>query len=98
MYQTNLLIAGWDEKTGPSLFWLDYLATMHPMNVAGTGYGAPYPPRRAPNALFWLDLQCSSHLCVLAETMRAMSAVLACVSFSLCTQVGTCYNIPSLAG
>lgn len=41
MYQTNLLIAGWDEKTGPSLFWLDYLATMHAMNVAGTGYGAP---------------------------------------------------------
>ena len=40
MYQTNLLIAGWDEKTGPSLFWLDYLATMHAMNVAGTGYGA----------------------------------------------------------
>ena len=40
MYQTNLLIAGWDEKAGPSLFWLDYLATMHAMNVAGTGYGA----------------------------------------------------------
>lgn len=40
-YSTNLLIAGWDEKTGPSLFWMDYLATMHSMNIAGTGYGAP---------------------------------------------------------
>jgi 20S proteasome subunit beta 4 len=39
-YNTNLLIAGWDEKTGPSLYWMDYLATMHSMNVAGTGYGA----------------------------------------------------------
>lgn len=38
-YSTNLLIAGWDEKTGPSLFWMDYLATMHSMNIAGTGYG-----------------------------------------------------------
>ena len=24
----------------PRLFWLDHLATMHPMNVAGTGYGS----------------------------------------------------------
>jgi hypothetical protein len=24
----------------PRLFWLDYLATMHAMNVAGTGYGS----------------------------------------------------------
>ena len=38
-YQTNLLIAGHD-ATGPSLYWVDYLATMHPMNVAGTGYGS----------------------------------------------------------
>ena len=39
-YSTNLLIAGWDKKMGPSLFWMDYLATMHSMNIAGTGYGA----------------------------------------------------------
>ena len=39
-YSTNLLIAGWDEKTGPALYWMDYLATMHAMNIAGTGYGA----------------------------------------------------------
>lgn len=38
-YQTNLLIAGWDKKDGPSLYWMDYLATMHHMNVGGTGYG-----------------------------------------------------------
>lgn len=39
-YQVNLLIAGYDEACGPSLYWLDYLATMHKMNVAGTGYGS----------------------------------------------------------
>ncbi|KAK9869037.1 hypothetical protein WJX84_005186 [Apatococcus fuscideae] len=39
-YQTNLLIAGFDEGTGPSLYWMDYLATMHSMNIAGTGYGS----------------------------------------------------------
>ena len=38
-YQTNMLIAGYDEECGPSLYWLDYLATMHKMNIAGTGYG-----------------------------------------------------------
>lgn len=40
-YMTNLLIAGFDTGKGPSLYWCDYLATMHKMNIAGTGYGAP---------------------------------------------------------
>lgn len=52
-YSTNLLIAGFDEakegggeeKEGKeegeaSLYWMDYLATMHKMNVGGTGYGS----------------------------------------------------------
>ena len=48
-YSTNLLIAGYDEnhegkdgsKEGDaSLYWMDYLATMHKMNVGGTGYGS----------------------------------------------------------
>ena len=43
-YQTNLLIAGYDEGTGPSLYWMDYLATMHSMNIAGTGYGNLFIP------------------------------------------------------
>lgn len=39
-YQTNLLMAGWDEGVGPSLYWCDYLATLHHMNICGTGYGS----------------------------------------------------------
>lgn len=39
-YFTNMLIAGYDERSGPSLYWLDYLATMHKTNIAGTGYGS----------------------------------------------------------
>lgn len=39
-YMANLLIAGFDEKTGPALFWLDYLATMHKTNFSGTGCGS----------------------------------------------------------
>ena len=39
-YMANLLIAGYDEKTGPALFWLDYLATMHKTTFSGTGYGS----------------------------------------------------------
>ena len=38
-YQTNLLMAGYDEGVGPSLYWCDYLATLHRMNICGTGYG-----------------------------------------------------------
>ncbi|KAL0052843.1 hypothetical protein WJX82_008466 [Trebouxia sp. C0006] len=39
-YQVNILFAGFDEKAGPSLYWMDYLATMHKMNIAGNGYGS----------------------------------------------------------
>eukprot|EP00210_Caulerpa_lentillifera_P004037 g3852.t1 len=39
-YMANLLIAGFDEKTGPALYWMDYLATMHKTNFSGTGYGS----------------------------------------------------------
>ena len=39
-YYTNLLIAGYDEHYGASLYWCDYLATMHHMNICGTGYGS----------------------------------------------------------
>ena len=38
--QTNVLIAGWDDDTGPSLYFLDYLATLHKQNTAAHGYGA----------------------------------------------------------
>ncbi|KAL4429629.1 hypothetical protein ABPG77_008678 [Micractinium sp. CCAP 211/92] len=39
-YQTNLLMAGYDEGSGPALYWCDYLATLHHMNICGTGYGS----------------------------------------------------------
>lgn len=41
-YQVNILFAGFDEKAGPSLYWMDYLATMHKMNIAGNGYGEKF--------------------------------------------------------
>eukprot|EP01025_Chloroclados_australasicus_P034927 TRINITY_DN3566_c0_g2_i3.p3 TRINITY_DN3566_c0_g2~~TRINITY_DN3566_c0_g2_i3.p3 ORF type:complete len:193 (+),score=26.19 TRINITY_DN3566_c0_g2_i3:104-682(+) len=39
-YFVNMLIAGYDDSEGPSLYWMDYLATMHKMNIGGTGYGS----------------------------------------------------------
>lgn len=39
-YHCNLLIAGYDEGKGPSIYWLDYLATLHRVNTGGTGYGS----------------------------------------------------------
>mmetsp|Transcript_23313 Transcript_23313/g.79330 ORF Transcript_23313/g.79330 Transcript_23313/m.79330 type:complete len:204 (+) Transcript_23313:230-841(+) len=38
-YMVNLVLAGYDEATGPSLYYLDYLACLHKMNCAGHGYG-----------------------------------------------------------
>lgn len=37
-YATNLLLAGFDEGTGPSLYWLDHLATLCKTKYAGSGY------------------------------------------------------------
>lgn len=39
-YHTNLLLAGFDKDTGPALYWCDYLASLHHMNICGTGYGS----------------------------------------------------------
>jgi len=39
-YQVNLLLGGHDEKQGPSLYFTDYLGSMHPMKVAAHGYGS----------------------------------------------------------
>ena len=38
-YHCNLLIAGFDAGPGASLYWVDYLATLHKVNTGGTGYG-----------------------------------------------------------
>ncbi|GBF93229.1 proteasome subunit beta type-2 [Raphidocelis subcapitata] len=39
-YHCNLLVAGYDKGVGASLYWLDYLATLHKVNTGGTGYGS----------------------------------------------------------
>eukprot|EP00472_Partenskyella_glossopodia_P004244 CAMPEP_0197534802 /NCGR_PEP_ID=MMETSP1318-20131121/48396_1 /TAXON_ID=552666 /ORGANISM="Partenskyella glossopodia, Strain RCC365" /LENGTH=192 /DNA_ID=CAMNT_0043092199 /DNA_START=212 /DNA_END=790 /DNA_ORIENTATION=+ len=39
-YQVNLLMAGYDEKVGPSLYYMDYLGSMHKMGFAAHGYGS----------------------------------------------------------
>lgn len=38
-YSVFLLLAGWDKETGPSLYYMDYLATMHKLDKASMGYG-----------------------------------------------------------
>merc|ERR1719261_317912 len=39
-YQVDLLIAGYDEDEGPSLYFMDYLSSMQKLNKAAHGYGA----------------------------------------------------------
>ena len=43
-YHCNLLLAGYDEANGPSLYWMDYLATLNKINTGGTGYGEAWMP------------------------------------------------------
>jgi 20S proteasome subunit beta 4 len=38
-YQTNVLIAGYDEGEGPSLYYLDYISTLHKVDKVAMGYG-----------------------------------------------------------
>mmetsp|Transcript_24353 Transcript_24353/g.36540 ORF Transcript_24353/g.36540 Transcript_24353/m.36540 type:complete len:193 (-) Transcript_24353:120-698(-) len=39
-YQVNLLFGGYDKKGGPSLYYMDYMASMHKMDFAAHGYGS----------------------------------------------------------
>jgi 20S proteasome subunit beta 4 len=39
-YQANLLLAGWDKNHGASLYYIDYLASMHKVNKAAHGYAS----------------------------------------------------------
>ena len=36
----NLLMAGYDKEEGPSLFYMDYLASLNKLPFAAHGYGA----------------------------------------------------------
>lgn len=46
-YYANVLIAGYDEGKGPSLYWMDYLATMHRLVLcnAWTHCASPRSPQ-----------------------------------------------------
>lgn len=39
-YATDILIGGYDKNIGPSLYWLDHLATLHKTSFSGNGYGS----------------------------------------------------------
>jgi len=39
-FQTDILIGGYDKKKGPSMYFMDYLASMHKLKKAALGYGA----------------------------------------------------------
>lgn len=37
-YQVNILLGGWDKEEGPSLYWIDYLASSHKTPFSAHGY------------------------------------------------------------
>ncbi|KAL9260426.1 Proteasome subunit beta type-2-A-like protein [Drosera capensis] len=39
-YSVNILLAGYDKDIGPSLYFIDYIATLHKVDKAAFGYGA----------------------------------------------------------
>lgn len=38
-YQVNMMMAGYDKRTGPCLFYLDYIATLQKLNKGAQGFG-----------------------------------------------------------
>lgn len=36
----NILLAGYEKETGPSLYYIDYLATLHKVEKGAFGYGS----------------------------------------------------------
>mmetsp|Transcript_37667 Transcript_37667/g.150210 ORF Transcript_37667/g.150210 Transcript_37667/m.150210 type:complete len:156 (-) Transcript_37667:3030-3497(-) len=36
-FQTNMILAGYDEADGPSVYYLDYLGTLHKLNYTAQG-------------------------------------------------------------
>lgn len=41
-YNVNLLIGGYEEKKGPSLYFMDYLASLHELPRCAHGYAAHF--------------------------------------------------------
>lgn len=41
-YQVNLLLGGYDEGVGPSLYWMDYLGTSQKVNFGAHGYASNF--------------------------------------------------------
>ncbi|XP_042518680.1 proteasome subunit beta type-2-A-like [Macadamia integrifolia] len=39
-YSVNILLAGYDKETGPSLYYIDYIATFHKIEKGAFGYGS----------------------------------------------------------
>lgn len=39
-YFVNILLAGYDKETGPSLYYIDYIATLHKIDKGAFGYGS----------------------------------------------------------
>uniref|UniRef100_A0A803MQW1 Uncharacterized protein n=1 Tax=Chenopodium quinoa TaxID=63459 RepID=A0A803MQW1_CHEQI len=39
-YKVNIILAGFDQDTGPSLYFIDYIATLHKVDKAAFGYGS----------------------------------------------------------
>ncbi|KAF2284244.1 hypothetical protein GH714_020047 [Hevea brasiliensis] len=39
-YFVNILLAGYDKETGPSLYYIDYIATLHKVEKGAFGYGS----------------------------------------------------------
>ncbi|KAL2530512.1 Proteasome subunit beta type-2-A [Forsythia ovata] len=36
----NVILAGYDKETGPSLYFVDYIASLHKLDKAAFGYGS----------------------------------------------------------
>lgn len=85
-YATNLLLGGYDEKAGPSLFWIDYLGGMQQMNIAAHGYGS-YFTLSILDRYWTADLSEADALDILAKCLAELKTRFAMAVPNLCVKV-----------
>ena len=73
-YHCNLLLAGYDDATGPSLYWMDYLATLNQINTGGTGYGGKHAHALAPYRTHAFNWSCMPFMHVLSYVVGSRMA------------------------
>ena len=64
-YQVNMMVAGYDKRTGPALYYLDYIATLQKLEKGALGFGEFKSNYSLSQTLIWIYIdECNFQLLV----------------------------------